>query len=87
MRRLPATVSRLPLHVRIAAEIEALEPRERQVLALCLVEELTPLEAAGALHLPVREVERTLATVLTRIAAATAATAASRSRRASRRVA
>lgn len=73
MRRLPVAVSRLPLHVRAAAEIEALQPRERQVLALCLVEQLTPLEAAGTLHMPVGELERTLASTLDRIAAALAA--------------
>jgi DNA-directed RNA polymerase specialized sigma24 family protein len=72
MRRLPAAVSRLPLHVRAAAEIEALQPRERQVLALCLVEQLTPLEAAGALHMPVGELERTLASTLEQVAAALA---------------
>jgi DNA-directed RNA polymerase specialized sigma24 family protein len=78
MRRLPADVSRLPLHVRAAAEIEALEPRERQVLALCLIEKLTPLEAAGALHMPVGELERTLASTLEQVAAALASPRARR---------
>jgi DNA-directed RNA polymerase specialized sigma24 family protein len=73
MRRLPADVNRLPLQVRAAAEIEALEPRERQVLTLCLIEQLTSLEAAGVLHMPVGELERTLASTLDRIAAALAA--------------
>jgi DNA-directed RNA polymerase specialized sigma24 family protein len=84
MRRLPAAVSRLPLHVRASAEIEALQPLERQVLALCLIEQLTPLEAAGALHMPVGELERTLASTLDRIAAAVAAP---RGRRTSKRAA
>ncbi len=84
MRRLPVAVSRLPLHVRAAAEVEALEPRERQVLALCLIEQLTPLEAAGALHMPVGELERTLASTLEQIAAALAAP---RTRRNARKVA
>ena len=73
MRRLPAAVSRLPLHVRAAAEIETLPPLERQALALCLVEQLTPLEAAGVLHMPVGKLERTLASALDRVAAALAA--------------
>ena len=78
MRRLPADVSRLPLHVRAAAEMEALEPRQRQVLALCLIEHLTPLEAAGALRMSVREFERTLASTLDQVAAALAAPRARR---------
>jgi DNA-directed RNA polymerase specialized sigma24 family protein len=69
MRRLPAAVNRLPLHVRLSAEIEALEPAERQVLSLCLLDELTPLEAAGALKRPVREIERTLVETLARLGA------------------
>ena len=73
MRRLPAAVSRLPLQVRAAAEIETLQPLERQVLALCLIEQLTPLEAAGVLHMPVGKLERTLASALDQIAAALAA--------------
>ena len=84
MRRLPAAVSRLPLQVRAAAEIETLQPREREVLALCLIEQLTPLEAAGALHMPVGELERTLASTLDRI---TAALAVPRTRRIAKRAA
>jgi len=84
MRRLPADVSRLPVRVRLAAEIAALEPRDRQVLALCLLEELTPVEAAGTLRVTAAEVERTLAETLARLAAATAAP---RVRRHSRRAA
>ena len=78
MSRLPAAVNRLPLHVRAAAEIEALAPRNRQVLALCLLERLTPLEAAGALRMSVRELERTLASTLEQVAAALAAPRARR---------
>ena len=38
-----------------------LADRERQVLALLLLERLTPLEAAGALRLTVRQVEASFA--------------------------
>jgi DNA-directed RNA polymerase specialized sigma24 family protein len=37
--------------------------RERLVLALLLVERLTPLEVAGALGVSVRQVERTVASL------------------------
>ena len=57
MRRLPTAVQKLPLHVRVSAAIEKLEDRERDVLAMLLLERLSPLEAAGALRLTVREVE------------------------------
>ena len=63
-RRLPSGVSRLPERVRLAAAIEALPERDRQVLALRLVEQLTPLEAAGALKLNVREIEHRYSTSL-----------------------
>jgi len=57
MRRLPSAVQKLPLHVRVSAAIEKLEDRERDVLALLLLERLSPIEAAGALRLSVPEVE------------------------------
>jgi len=57
MRRLPTAVQKLPPHVRVSAAIEKLEDRERDVLALLLLERLSPLEAAGALRLSVRQVE------------------------------
>jgi DNA-directed RNA polymerase specialized sigma24 family protein len=63
-RRLPSGVNRLPERVRLAAAIEVLPERDRQVLALRLVEQLTPLEAAGALKLTVREIEHRYATSL-----------------------
>ena len=63
-RRLPSGVARLPERVRLAAAIEALPERDRQVLALRLVEQLSPLEAAGALKLTVREIEHRYATAL-----------------------
>ena len=63
-RRLPTGVNRLPERVRLAAAIEALPERDRQVLALRLVEQLSPLEAAGALKLSVRDIEHRYATSL-----------------------
>lgn len=59
MKRLPASwLRRLPAEVRAAAALEQLEPRDRHVLALLLLERLTPLEAAGALGATVAEIER-----------------------------
>jgi len=84
MRRLPEAVTRLPERVRVDAAIEALEPAERNVLALLLIERLTPLEAAGVLRMTVRNVEQTLESLLVRI---DAETGVSRSRRAQRRTA
>ncbi len=84
MRRLPAEVSRLPERVRVDAAIEALPPRDRQVLALLLVERLTPLEAAGVLRMSVRQVEQSLEALLARIASEAGVT---RRYRAQRRVA
>jgi DNA-directed RNA polymerase specialized sigma24 family protein len=63
-RRLPTGVSRLPERVLLAAAIETLPERDRQVLALRLVEQLSPLEAAGALKLSVRDIEHRYATSL-----------------------
>lgn len=54
---MPSGVSRLPERVRLAAAIEALPERDRQVLVLRLVEGLTTLEAAGAMKITVRELE------------------------------
>ncbi len=84
MRRLPAEVNRLPLRIRVAAEIESLSPRERHVLTLCLIEQLTPLEAAAVLHMPAAELERSLASTLDRLAAVLPAR---RTRRAAKRAA
>jgi DNA-directed RNA polymerase specialized sigma24 family protein len=67
-RRLPAGLDRLPTRVRLAAALEALEPRERHVLALRLVERMSPLETAGTLKMSVRQVDETLADVLARVA-------------------
>ena len=69
-RRLPSGVSRLPVRVRLAAAIETLTERDRQVLVLRLVEGLSPLEAAGTLKLTVRETEQRLASALTLLARA-----------------
>ena len=55
--RLPKQVDRLPVRVRLAAAIESLPKAERLVLSIRLLEGLSPLEAAGALKLEVREVE------------------------------
>lgn len=55
--RLPEQVHRLPARVRLAAAIESLPETERLVLSLRLLEGLSPIEAAGALKLEVREVE------------------------------
>lgn len=60
--------SRAALVRRLRSEIESLDPRERQVLALLLVERLTVLEAAGALHVTMREVGEIYATALQRLA-------------------
>jgi DNA-directed RNA polymerase specialized sigma24 family protein len=48
--------------------IDELDPRERHVLALLLVERLTVLEAAGALRMSMREVGEVYATALQRLA-------------------
>jgi len=66
--RVPSAVNRLPERVRLAAAIEALPERDRQVLVLRLVEQLTPLEAAGTLKLSVRELEHRYATTLLALA-------------------
>lgn len=60
--RRPASVRRL------LEAIDELEPRERHVLALLLVEKLTVLEAAGALRISMREVGEVYATALQRLA-------------------
>ena len=54
--------------VRVLEAIDELEPRERHVLALLLVERLTVLEAAGALRMSMREVGEVYATALQRLA-------------------
>ncbi|MBI5170846.1 MAG: hypothetical protein HZA61_15260 [Candidatus Eisenbacteria bacterium] len=61
MKRIVPSVENLPARVRVSAAIEKLADRERQVLALLLLERLTPLEAAGALRLSVRQVEASFA--------------------------
>ncbi|MFN8586452.1 MAG: hypothetical protein U0704_01530 [Candidatus Eisenbacteria bacterium] len=61
MKRNVPSVEKLPARVRVAAAIEKLADRERQVLALLLLEQLSPLEAAGALRLTVRQVEASFA--------------------------
>lgn len=61
MKRPVPSVDQLPARVRVSAAIEKLADRERQVLALLLLERLTPLEAAGALRLSVRQVEASFA--------------------------
>jgi DNA-directed RNA polymerase specialized sigma24 family protein len=43
---------------RLAAALDALPELDRLVLSLRLLEELSALEAAGALHVPAPEVER-----------------------------
>ncbi len=58
MRRLPDAVRALPEGIRASAAIESLSPRERSVLALMLLEGLTPMETAGALGTSARQVER-----------------------------
>ena len=54
--------------LRVLEAIDELEPRERHVLALLLVERLTVLEAAGALRMSMREVGEVYATALQRLA-------------------
>ncbi len=61
MKRTIPSVEKLPARVRVSAAIEKLADRERQVLALLLLERLTPIEAAGALCLTVRQVEASFA--------------------------
>jgi DNA-directed RNA polymerase specialized sigma24 family protein len=56
---------------RVLEAIDELEPRERHVLALLLVEKLTVLEAAGALRMTMREVGEVYATALQRLARGT----------------
>ena len=62
--RLPASVHRLPLRVRLAAAIERLPESHRLVLALRLLDGLSTLEAAGALKLTARDVESRFASAL-----------------------
>ncbi len=57
MKRSVPSVEKLPMRIRVTAAIEKLSDRERQVLSLLLLERLTPIEAAGALRLTVRQVE------------------------------
>ncbi|MCC6652601.1 MAG: hypothetical protein IT348_15725 [Candidatus Eisenbacteria bacterium] len=57
MKRSVPSVEKLPMRIRVTAAIEKLADRERQVLSLLLLERLTPIEAAGALRLTVRQVE------------------------------
>lgn len=64
MRRLPPEVRALPERVKAAAALESLTPRERAVLAMLLLEGLSPLEAAGALGTTSRQVERLYAAAL-----------------------
>lgn len=68
MRRLPPAVQSLPDHVRVDAALEALEPGDRHVLALILIERLTPIEAAGVLRMTVRQVEQALDHLLAHVA-------------------
>ena len=55
--RLPSSVTRLPLRVRLAAAIERLPESQRLVLALRLLDGLTTIETAGATKLTARDVE------------------------------
>ena len=57
MKRSVPSVEKLPMRIRVTAAIEKLADRERQVLSLLLLERLTPIEAAGALRMSVRQVE------------------------------
>jgi DNA-directed RNA polymerase specialized sigma24 family protein len=57
MKRSVPSVEKLPMRIRVTAAIEKLADRERQVLSLLLLERLTPIEAAGALRMTVRQVE------------------------------
>jgi DNA-directed RNA polymerase specialized sigma24 family protein len=66
--RLPAAVKRLPLRVRLAAAIERLPESQRLVMALCLLDGLTTIEAAGALKLSTKEVESRLSSALETLA-------------------
>jgi DNA-directed RNA polymerase specialized sigma24 family protein len=61
MKRSIPSVEKLPARIRVSAAIEKLADRERQVLSLLLLERLTPLEAAGALRMTVRQVEASFA--------------------------
>ena len=66
--RLPAGVRRLPLRVRLAAAIERLPESQRLLLALRLVDGLSPVEAAGALKTTARDVESRFASALETLA-------------------
>lgn len=63
MRAAPATPKR-----RVARAMDRLEVADRQLLALLLLEHLTPDEAARALREPVRLVRRRAAAALARLA-------------------
>ena len=66
--RVPSGVSRLPMRIRVAAALEALPERDRQVLVLRLLEGLSSLEAAGTLQLTRRECELRYRLALTHLA-------------------
>jgi len=62
--RLPQSVNALPAHVRAAAALETLTSHERSVLALVLLEKLSPLETARALGTTVAQIDRVLSGAL-----------------------
>jgi DNA-directed RNA polymerase specialized sigma24 family protein len=66
---------------RIARAIAAHGRRERLVLMLMLVERMRPIEIAAALHVSVRQVERTLDTLFDEMARAARRTGPTRLRR------
>lgn len=77
MRTLPTNPER-----RVAQAMDRLEVADRQLLALLLLEHLTPDEAARALREPVRLVRRRAAAALARLAHETGLMSAAPSRRA-----
>lgn len=69
MKPRPAVATRagsslVPDRARVLAAIAALPEADRLVLTLRLVEELSPLEAAGALRVKVSELEKRMAASL-----------------------
>ena len=62
--RARATAHRSLSLARIAAALGALSERDRLILSLRLVEGLSALEAAGALRMSAREVERRTASAM-----------------------
>jgi DNA-directed RNA polymerase specialized sigma24 family protein len=71
----PALARRASTRSRVEAALDRCHQREWLAIALILLERLSPAEAAGALGLPVRRLDRTFNEVLARLRRAAASQA------------